>query len=1042
MLEKMRPASSPSRQQQSGASPIPRSPALLRPSSALGTVSTPQRAYQSMQSSPLVTTVRRKEAAINALKTLEPLAINQKRVALQREIQHLESEENQMKLQNTMGTPDRRLRKSASALSVSKLPKWVEFDREVLRWYAYSKDTVPESSDETYRIRKFVIYYYLADQTIRINEPKIRNSGLPGGDIVQRSSLQNENGRPYAPSDFRSGTEFLVNSRAYRVVDCDVNTLKYFQSTLNIDFGTPENYPADPFVESQKFSDAARMKNPKLSRRISNEALLGGRPGLYGYPVVKPLENWMKMEGKTLKFVCIWDNSDEMGGEVKSYQLVYFLEDDTIEMRNELVQTGAVPFPLLVKRGRLPKDFRKRNELPDNPIGRNEKKYYVAEDLLCGKYIQVYGRELMICSCNKQTEMYYERRFGITQVPVIVKKKQARVVEHKVQPYNGWGSEADSLASCIALVPTPVKRDMMRFMENQGQTLRYVAKYTKPRNAVDKDRRFVFTYYLEDQTTSIFEPQRPNSGSIGGKFLERGEYKRSIRLKSKDELDPFAERNNHPLVKLLREKMAQFMGGGNYMLLNAFKHFGGGGAGQDNITLQEFKQGCLMCGMPLSKKQARTLFNFYDIDNSGSISFQEFVDGVMSGDTKQGKYGQDAAKSTSRWLRPGDFTIGSVIKIQFPRTGAETAEFTIIGADEATLTMMEMRPAEFPKSNVEHIIRELATKLQQYNVNIAQTFKYYDRDNEGKLSHDQFKAMLNKWAKDFSFVDEDLTEQDLVTLIRYYDEDGDGHISYPEFVNALKAAPILMKQELDTDHLENAERRLYNTLHGKPRSEIRHAFQEMDERGDGHITIEEFHHFLEKHGIKVNDDETAALMLHYDPEVKGYFNFAAFCDFIEAPDYLTAKKNVNQKQAEENLQHYKLLLKEREDKEGEHQRLTKLLKSFTRTFLRKKTVLRKAFLSRDVEGKGIVSQEQFLRALEKTQATQEAHLGKKYVDEILRMFFPLVDSALPYQEFMDVTFRGDIETFKGLAERRCNFHDRSTWGNVHLDLDPNFDYMH
>ena len=40
MLEKLRPASSPSRQQQSGASPIPRSPALLRPSSALGTLLT------------------------------------------------------------------------------------------------------------------------------------------------------------------------------------------------------------------------------------------------------------------------------------------------------------------------------------------------------------------------------------------------------------------------------------------------------------------------------------------------------------------------------------------------------------------------------------------------------------------------------------------------------------------------------------------------------------------------------------------------------------------------------------------------------------------------------------------------------------------------------------------------------------------------------------------------------------------------------------------------------------------------------------------
>ena len=43
---------------------------------------------------------------------------------------------------------------------------------------------------------------------------------------------------------------------------------------------------------------------------------------------------------------------------------------------------------------------------------------------------------------------------------------------------------------------------------------------------------------------------------------------------------------------------------------------------------------------------------------------------------------------------------------------------------------------------------------------------------------------------------------------------------------------------------------------------------------------------------------------------------------------------------------------------------------------------------------------------------------------------------------MDVTFRGDIETFKGLADRGVNFDDKNTWGNVHLDLDPNFDYIH
>ena len=87
------------------------------------------------------------------------------------------------------------------------------------------------------------------------------------------------------------------------------------------------------------------------------------------------------------------------------------------------------------------------------------------------------------------------------------------------------GSEADSLASCMALVPTPVKRDMLRFLENQGQTLRYQAVFTNPKTPADSERSFVFTYYLEDQTCSIFEPPKPNSGMIGGKFLERGEYK-------------------------------------------------------------------------------------------------------------------------------------------------------------------------------------------------------------------------------------------------------------------------------------------------------------------------------------------------------------------------------------------------------------------------------------------------------------------------------------------------------------------------------------
>ena len=37
----------------------------------------------------------------------------------------------------------------------------------------------------------------------------------------------------------------------------------------------------------------------------------------------------------------------------------------------------------------------------------------------------------------------------------------------------------------------------------------------------DKGRKFVFTYYLADDTVSIFEPVPPNAGRPGGRFLIR-----------------------------------------------------------------------------------------------------------------------------------------------------------------------------------------------------------------------------------------------------------------------------------------------------------------------------------------------------------------------------------------------------------------------------------------------------------------------------------------------------------------------------------------
>jgi Ca2+-binding EF-hand superfamily protein len=1029
--EKMsRPASTPSSQQNLGGS-MGRlsSSTLLRPQSALG--SSKSLAIFEDPPAGLTQTTRKKQQTINSLKALEPLAINQQRVALQRQLRQLEQTEAQMFKENQSTN---QLNRSASALAGSVLPRWVKMDREVLRWYCYSKESVPESAYETFRIRKFILYYYLVDGTIRINEPKVKNSGLPGGDVYKRSAMLKRNGTPYGPEDFTTGAEFEICARVYRIVDCDAQTMKHFTKKLGMEFGYPEQYPTDPFVESQKFSDEARMKNPKLSRRITNEALLGGRPGLIGYRVTRDLENWMKNDGKQLKFECVWDDTDRYNGKSYKFQMVYYLEDDTIQIVRPSEKAGGNVFPVLVKRCRIPKDFTKRNEIPDNPLGRNQKKYYVAEDLKCGQFVNIFGRNLMICRVNASTFEWYKAR-GINQHAVDVEKADSRIIKHIIPPYNGWGSEADSLTSCMHLVPKPVKRDMLRFLESQGETLRFKAKLNDPKTPADGERRFVFTFYLEDLTVAIFEPAVANSGVIGGKYLERGEYKRSIREKTAEELNPFGARDNNPLVILLREKMQQYLSGGKYMLLEAFKHFGGGGQGSDNITLKEFKHGCMMCGMPTTMREARTLFGLYDEDGSGNISFQEFVDGVMESD--YGLMGSDASKSTARWLRPSDFTIGNVVRIQFPRTGAETPDFKIISADGYTLSMMEMNPQDFPKSNVEYIIKELATKLAQFNVNVHQEFKTYDQDRTGTISEEQFKSLLNKWAKDLGFVDEDLQEQDLVTLVRNFDEDGDGSISYAEFCDALTAAPIAFRNEVDENHLEKAERKLYNEFHDHPTEDLVAAFSEMDEHGDGQITMDEFHRFLEHHGIEVSDEETAAIMLHYDKDVKGWFNYQDFISVVKSPHFLGSKGlSKKQKKHARKMQSYKSLCSQMEQEKGHVAKIETLLKKFTRYFFRKKSVLKKRFLSHDYDGKGIVNKDNFVKSIHHASGNE---FPEKYLNQLVQLMFPSHDSGCPYQEFMDVAFRGDVQSFNGLIQRRCNFHDTNTWGKVVFGFDDAFD---
>ena len=96
--------------------------------------------------------------------------------------------------------------------------------------------------------------------------------------------------------------------------------------------------------------------------------------------------------------------------------------------------------------------------------------------------------------------------------------------EKEVPPYNGFGDEDDSLGYVYKLNPLPPKRDFFKYVDNDKKILRFTCKMNT-RVPEDFDRRFIVSFYLANDTISIFEPAQKNSGIVNGKFLERGKYK-------------------------------------------------------------------------------------------------------------------------------------------------------------------------------------------------------------------------------------------------------------------------------------------------------------------------------------------------------------------------------------------------------------------------------------------------------------------------------------------------------------------------------------
>jgi len=107
--------------------------------------------------------------------------------------------------------------------------------------------------------RRFILSYFVADDTISVFEPPVRNSGIIGGKFLERQKVYQPKSRvSYGESDLYVGNTLDIFNRDFELLDADEFTFQYMENNKHI------YIRSDPSVSCQVLSDAIAGKEEDL----------------------------------------------------------------------------------------------------------------------------------------------------------------------------------------------------------------------------------------------------------------------------------------------------------------------------------------------------------------------------------------------------------------------------------------------------------------------------------------------------------------------------------------------------------------------------------------------------------------------------------------------------------------------------------------------------------------------------------------------------------------------------------------------------------
>lgn len=219
------------------------------------------------------------------------------------------------------------------------------------------------------------------------------------------------------------------------------------------------------------------------------------------YP--RTLPQWLKYDKRVLKFDGYFvEHVNESAHEnyrIRDCNLLYYLEDDTVQIKEIKVANSGMPQGEFIKRHRALKN-------------NTEREFVTWEDLNLRQNIVVYGKAFRICSCDEFTSAFY-------------KEKGKQLNEPEPIPYIDFGNkyknvDFEKMKKTIAELKEYTEvglkgghpnKSLKQFIENDRKVLHfditwYDEKYDK------EDKHFKLNFYLADNMIEVCEVKVNNSG--------------------------------------------------------------------------------------------------------------------------------------------------------------------------------------------------------------------------------------------------------------------------------------------------------------------------------------------------------------------------------------------------------------------------------------------------------------------------------------------------------------------------------------------------